>query len=235
MKVKKKYNFSIIFLLIFLFINTVNSQKNINYRWDKMLIKYVSENGNVNYNDWKKEQDQLKKYIKTLEENSPKNSWNKNDKLAYWINTYNAITVDLILDYFPVKSIKEIKNRWGKKLYKKKYSLGDIEHKILRKMNEPRIHFAINCASISCPKLLNESYNGRKLEKQLKEVTKAFLCNPKKNIIKNNEINLSRIFLWFSKDFGTKKEKISFISQYSGIELINPKVKYLEYNWSLNN
>ena len=60
MKVKKKYNFSIIFLLIFLFINTVNSQKNINYRWDKMLIKYVSENGNVNYNDWKKEQDQLK-------------------------------------------------------------------------------------------------------------------------------------------------------------------------------
>ena len=135
MKVKKKYNFSIIFSLIFLFINTVNSQKNINYRWDKMLSKYVSENGNVNYNDWKKEQDQLKKYIKTLEENSPKNSWNKNDKLAYWINTYNAITVDLILDYFPVKSIKEIKNRWGKKLYKNKYSLGDIEHKILRKMN----------------------------------------------------------------------------------------------------
>ena len=75
MKVKKKYNFSIIFSLIFLFINTVNSQKNINYRWDKMLSKYVSENGNVNYNDWKKEQDQLKKYIKTLEENSPKNSW----------------------------------------------------------------------------------------------------------------------------------------------------------------
>ena len=58
-------------------------------------------------------------------------------------------------------------------------------------MSEPRIHFAINCASISCPKLLNESYNGRKLEKQLKEVTKAFLCNPKKNIIKNNEIDES--------------------------------------------
>ncbi len=235
MKVKNRFNISLIYSLIFLFINTVNSQKNINYRWDNMLNKYVSVDGNVDYKNWIKEQNELKKYIKTLEENSPKNSWNKNDELAYWINAYNAITIDLILDNFPVKSIKEIKNRWGKKLYKNKYSLGDIEHKILRKMNEPRIHFAINCASKSCPKLLNESYNGRKLEKQLKEVTKAFLCNPKKNILKNNQIYLSRIFLWFSKDFGTKKEKINFISKYSGIQLTNPKIKYLVYDWSLNN
>ena len=235
MIVKNRFNTSLVFLLIFLFINTVNSQKNINYRWDIMLNKYVSKNGNVNYNDWKKEHNELKKYIKTLEEHFPKNSWNKNDKLAYWINAYNALTVNLILDNFPIKSIKEIKNRWGKKLYNNKYSLGDIEHKILRKMNEPRIHFAINCASKSCPKLLNESYNGRKLEKQLVEVTKAFLCNPKKNVLKNNQVYLSRIFLWFSKDFGTKKEKINFISKYSGIELINPKFKYLEYDWSLNN
>ena len=235
MIIKNRFTISLVFSLIFLFINTVNSQKNINYRWDIMLNKYVSKNGNVNYNDWKKEHNQLKKYIKTLEENFPKDSWNTNDKLAYWINTYNAITVNLILDNLPIKSIKEIKNRWGKKLYNNKYSLGDIEHKILRKMNEPRIHFAINCASKSCPKLLNESYNGRKLEKQLVEVTKAFLCNPKKNILKNNQVYLSRIFLWFSKDFGTKKEKINFISKYSGIELINPKFKYLEYDWSLNN
>ncbi len=235
MIIKNRFTISLVFSLIFLFINTVNSQKNINYRWDIMLNKYVSKNGNVNYNDWKKEHNQLKKYIKTLEENFPKDSWNTNDKLAYWINTYNAITVNLILDNLPIKSIKEIKNRWGKKLYKNKYSLGDIEHKILRKMNEPRIHFAINCASKSCPKLLNESYNGRKLEKQLVEVTKAFLCNPKKNVLKNNQVYLSRIFLWFSKDFGTKKEKINFISKYSGIELINPKFKYLEYDWSLNN
>ena len=235
MIIKNRFTISLVFSLIFLFINTVNSQKNINYRWDIMLNKYVSKNGNVNYNDWKKEHNQLKKYIKTLEENFPKDSWNTNDKLAYWINTYNAITVNLILDNLPIKSIKEIKNRWGKKLYKNKYSLGDIEHKILRKMNEPRIHFAINCASKSCPKLLNESYNGRKLEKQLVEVTKAFLCNPKKNVLKNNQVYLSRIFLWFSKDFGTKKEKINFIYKYSGIELINPKFKYLEYDWSLNN
>ena len=157
MKVKSRFNIYLIFSLIFLFINTVNSQKNINYRWDNMLKKYVSVDGSVNYKNWKKEQNELKKYIKTLEENNPKNSWSKNDKLAYWINAYNAITIDLILQNFPVKSIKEIENRWGKKLYNNKYSLGDIEHKILRKMNEPRIHFAINCASKSCPKLLNES------------------------------------------------------------------------------
>lgn len=235
MKSKIRFNICFIFSLTFLFFNNINSQKNVNYRWDKMLDKYVFVNGRVNYKDWKKEQNELKKYIRTLEENIPKKSWSKNDKLAYWINTYNAITIDLILDNFPVKSIKEIKNRFEKKLYKKKYSLGDIEHKILRKMNEPRIHFAINCASKSCPKLLNESYNGRKLEEQLKAVTKAFLCNPKKNILKNNEVYLSRIFLWFSKDFGTKKEKINFISKYSGIKLTNPKIRYLAYDWSLNN
>ena len=235
MKSEIRFNICIIFLLTFLFFNTINSQKNVNYRWNKMLEKYVSDNGSINYKNWKKEQNELKKYIKTLEENNPKNSWSKNDKLAYWINTYNAITIDLILDNFPIKSIKEINNPWGKKLYKKKYSLGDIEHEILRKMNEPRIHFAINCASKSCPKLLNESYNGRKLEQQLTVVIKDFLCNSKKNILNNNEIYLSRIFLWYSEDFGTKKEKINFISKYSGIKLINPKIRYLTYDWSLNN
>jgi len=235
MKSKFRLNISFIFSLTFLFFNTVNSQKNINYRWNKMLNKYVSVDGNVNYKDWKKEQNELKKYIKTLEENNPKTSWSKNDKLAYWINTYNALTIDMILENFPIKTIKEIKNRWGKKLYKNKYSLGDIEHEILRKMNEPRIHFAINCASRSCAKLLNEPYTGRKLEEQLKTVTKAFLCNPKKNNLNNTEIYLSKIFLWFSKDFGTKKDKINFISKYSGIEFKNPKIRYLAYDWSLNN
>ncbi len=98
MKSEIRFNICIIFLLTFLFFNTINSQKNVNYRWNKMLEKYVSDNGSVNYKDWKKEQNELKKYIKTLEENNPKNSWSKNDKLAYWINTYNAITIHLILD-----------------------------------------------------------------------------------------------------------------------------------------
>ncbi len=235
MESKIKFKAVLIFSLTFIFFNTVEAQKNINYRWNKMLKEYVSVNGNVNYKDWKKDQIELIKYINTLELNPSKKSWSKNDKLAYWINTYNAITVNLILENFPINSIKDINNCWGKKLYKKKYSLGDIEHKILRKMNEPRIHFAINCSSKSCPKLLDEAYSGRKLEEQLTIVTKAFLCNTKKNILSENEIYLSRIFLWFSKDFGTKREKIDFISQYSGIELKNPKIKYLTYDWSLNN
>ena len=82
---------------------------------------------------------------------------------------------------------------------------------------------------------INAIYQKKKLEEQLKEVTKAFLCNPKKNNLKNNEIYLSRIFLWFSKDFGTKKDKINFISKYSGIKFKNPKIRYLSYDWSLNN
>jgi hypothetical protein len=218
-----------------IFSQSLLSQKNINFRWEKMLKKYVSENGEVNYIDWKKEELELNKYIKTLESNIPEGYWTKSEKIAYWINAYNALTVHLILKNYPVQSIKKIKNPWGEKIFtSKKFSIGDIEHKILRKMNEPRIHFAINCASKSCPKLLNTAYTGRKLEKQLNDATKSFLFDSSKNMISEEHIQLSRIFLWFSKDFGPKNKKLLFISKNYGIDLKNPRISYLEYNWSLN-
>ncbi len=98
----------------------------------------------------------LNAYIQTLASTPLLESDSKNAKLAYWINAYNALTVQLILKHYPLKSIKEIKQPWDTTCFsigEKSYTLGDIEHKILRKMDEPRIHFAINCASASCPTL----------------------------------------------------------------------------------
>ena len=117
---------------------------------------------------------------------------------------------------------------------KNNYSLGDIEHKILRKMNEPRIHFAINCASKSCPKLLNEAYIEKNLNNQLNAATKEFLIDSTKNIIKENKSELSKIFLWFGKDFGSKKMIKEFISEYSGVKFNKFRIDYMPYNWDLN-
>ena len=101
-------------------------------------------------------------------------------------------------------------------------------------MDDPRIHFAINCASISCPKLLNSAYMPNKIEKQLEDSTRLFLLDSTKNIILKKEIKLSKIFLWFKKDFINNKRLMSFIEKYSLIQLDDPKVKYFPYDWNLN-
>ena len=211
------------------------SQRSIHQRWNVELRKYVDTKGQVDYVNWYKNKEGLNAYIIVLKQNHPQEYWSKNQIKAYWINTYNALTIKIILDNFPIKSIKDIKNPWDDIIIKydsKNYSLDEIEHNILRKMNDPRIHFAINCASISCPKLLNKAYMPHKVEKQLDQASKRFLKSS--NEIGKNEIKISKIFLWFKKDFGNTKNLLNFIEKYSSIKLANPKIKYLEYNWKLN-
>ncbi|MBT8293879.1 MAG: DUF547 domain-containing protein [Eudoraea sp.] len=206
--------------------------------WDQLLNRFVEESGNVNYDGFKKESETLNRYLEQLGSNTVNENWSKNKKLAYYINLYNAATVKLILDNYPLKSITDIKKPWGKKWIKyggELISLGQIEHKILRKMNEPRIHFAINCASFSCPKLLNEAYTEDKLEKQLHKATKDFINDPSRNIISENKVELSEIFKWYKKDFENNGSLIAYLNQYL-ISPINPdaKIEYIKYNWSLN-
>ena len=216
----------------------LNQDKGLHSSWNVLLQKYVSEDGIVDYSSWNKNKDALNKYIKLLEQKSPANYWDRNDSLAYFINAYNAITVKLILDNYPLESIKEIKDPWDSvslKLPNIEFTLNKIEHEVLRKMGDPRIHFAINCASESCPKLLNEAFVASKIPKQLEAVTSSFINDPSKNWFSRDRINLSRIFLWFSKDFGSKKERISFIQKYSEKSFNDKaKIKYQEYNWKLN-
>jgi hypothetical protein len=206
--------------------------------WNNLLQKYVSKNGNVNYKAFKTDRTQLTSYLIKLGNNLPNDTWKKEAKLAYWINAYNAMTIDLVLRHYPIASIKDIKNPWEQRYWKlgdKWYNLEEIEHQILREMNEPRIHFAIVCASYSCPKLQNEAFTASNLEEQLTVATKEFLSDSKRNYITENNLELSKIFQWFSKDFKQNGSLIDFLNKYNEVQISdNPKIKYKDYNWALN-
>ncbi|OEK08072.1 hypothetical protein A8C32_15415 [Flavivirga aquatica] len=206
--------------------------------WNTLLQKHVSNQGNVNYKAFKNDRKLLSTYITTLSQNMPNTSWAKEDKLAYWINAYNAMTIDLILRYYPLKSIKNIKKPWDQRFWKlgdKWYNLNEIEHEILRKMNEPRIHFAIVCASFSCPKLQNKAFSALNLEEQLTTSTKQFLNDTKRNNISNNTLELSKIFKWFSSDFTKNQSLIQFLNKYTSVQISDKAKKHFkDYDWSLN-
>lgn len=207
-------------------------------RWNLLLQKHVSEDGKVNYKAFKNNPIELHVYIDSLGENMPNDQWNDQDKLAYWINAYNAMTIDLIIKNYPVKSIQDIKEPWKQRLWKlgsKWYNLNEIEHQILRKMNEPRIHFGIVCASYSCPKLQNEAFTALQLDAQLTKATREFLADLNRNSITSDNINISKIFKWFSKDFKQNGNIIDFINQYSDVQISSKaKTSFKDYNWNLN-
>ncbi len=225
-------------LLLIPFFALANTSSVNHSQWNALLQKHVSEKGNVNYKGFKKDSKQLQLYLDELALKTPSKNESKNAVLAYWINAYNAFTVKLIVDNYPTKSIKDLPNAWGNKfitLAGKKYSLETIEHEILRKMNEPRIHFAINCASFSCPNLMNEAFTEANLESQLQKTAKDFINDKTKNTIGADKIEISKIFDWFADDFKTKGTLIDYLNQYSAVKInTNAKIRFKEYNWSLN-
>lgn len=207
-------------------------------KWTNLLQTYVADDGNVNYKKLQTNREVLNDYLSDLASNSPKKTWSEAETKAYWINTYNAYTIQLILDNYPLKSIKDLNDPWGQTFFKindKKMSLNTIEHEILRPMGDPRIHFAIVCASESCPKLLNCAYEAKTLTNQLDEAAKEFMNDASKNSISESKITISKIFKWFKSDFPKGKAFITYLNNYSNLK-ISPKAKinYGNYNWSLN-
>lgn len=206
--------------------------------FNELLLKHVSNQGKVNYSGFKADRKYLISYINTLGNNIPDNVWTREAKLAYWINAYNALTIDLIIRNPEIKSIKDIKDPWNQRLWKlgeKWYNLDEIEHQILRKMNEPRIHFAIVCASVSCPKLQNKAFTASELDNQLNNATREFLSDPSKNNLSSDRVELSRIFKWFAKDFKQGQTLIGFLNRYSDIEISQKaSINFKDYDWDLN-
>lgn len=206
--------------------------------FDVLLQKYVSPEGNVDYKGLKTETKALRNYIASLGENKPKGTWIKEEKLAYWINAYNAMTLDLIIRNYPTKSIKDIDKPWQQRLWKlgeKWYNLDEIEHQIIRKMGEPRIHFALVCAAQSCPKLYNKAFTADYLDDDLTRLTEEFLNDSSKNIITENNLKLSKIFKWFAKDFKENGSLIDFLNDYSNVNISSKaKKSFNDYNWDLN-
>jgi len=226
--------------------------------WNKVLQEYVKD-GRVNYQGLKTKPIGFNRYIAQLAsvKKADFDDWTKEEKLAYWINAYNAYTVKAILDNYPVKSIKDIPGVWKKLPVTaggEELTLDKIEHKKLREeLKEPRIHFAINCASIGCPVLLGEAYRSDKLEAQFSTNIKAMLGNSGQFRLDrgDKQIYLSKILDWFGDDFkgfkgvnfyGSKKNGVvSFLSNYlpeSDKKLVRSEkfaIKWLDYDWNLNN
>jgi hypothetical protein len=217
--------------------------------WNELLKAHVKPDGRVDYKGFIREKPKLESYLKLLSENAPDRSkWSKNEQLAYWINVYNAFTAKLIVDFYPTKSIRDlgprikiplIKDVWHYKFFKiagVDMSLDEVEHSILRKeFEEPRIHFAINCASVSCPPLLNEAFVASTLENQLTRVTTTFVNDPTRNKISVQSAQLSSIFSWFKGDFTKKGTLIEFLNRYSKVKISpNARITFLDYNWNLN-
>jgi hypothetical protein len=204
--------------------------------WNDLLKKHVSATGKVNYKGFKTDLDILDTYMRSLNENAPTENASKEERLAYWINAYNAVTVRLIVGNYPITSITKLDGGkpWDVKRYSngsKKISLNDIENNILRPMGDARIHFALNCAAKSCPPLLNEAFTGENVLRLLEQRTKQFI-NSSRTVVEKDGIKVSKVFEWYAKDFGNV---VDFVNKYAKVKASKTaKVSYLEYDWSLN-
>lgn len=212
-----------------------------------LLERHVDPEGLVDYRALKsKDESALKRVVKGLAEVDASKLEGAHKK-AYWINVYNALTLQAIVERYPIKSIKDL-NRKGYDVWKdyrfgkQKRSLNDIEHKILRPMGDPRIHAAIVCASLGCPPLRPEAYLPDKLDAQLDDNVRVWLASPTRGLeIQGDTAHLSQIFNWFGKDFGegTKRAHLKWIKRYAPDALaaklsLDMKVAYLEWGWALN-
>ena len=230
--------------------------KSLHAAWDALLKAHV-KNGVVSYKGFAADVKKLDAYLADLGAADP-DKLTPNQGLAFWINAYNAFTIKLILKRYPdIKSIKDIPSRWDLKEWQiagKMYSLNDMEHEILRKKyNEPRIHFAIVCASISCPDLLSEAFTAETLDKQLTQAAKQFLSNSSKGLktqygksftgAKTNEVVISKIFSWFEEDFQREgTTTIDYLLPYMDDadkafvqkHKADLDVEYFDYDWNLN-
>jgi hypothetical protein len=204
-----------------------------------VLSKYVTDQGKVDYKGIGSEIKNLDKYITDLQRFPPKDDWSKNETLAYWINAYNAFTIKMICDNYPLASIKDLHSGkpWDHKWIEidgKTLSLNDIENGIIRPtFKEPRIHFAVNCAAKSCPPLANEAFTKTNLDVLLEKRTKSFINNASYNDLTKNPAMVSKIFSWYKEDFG---DVVTFVNKYiyDGVKPITA-IDFLEYDWTLNN
>lgn len=206
--------------------------------WDALLQKHVSAAGAVDYAGFKADKPALEAYLQTLADNMPQADWPRERKMAYWMNAYNAFTIKLIADNYPLSSIMKLDGgkTWDVRrivLGGKKYSLNQIENDILRpQFKDARIHFAINCAARSCPPLLHRAFEAEGLGALLDARARAFVNDPKHNDIRASKATVSKIFEWYAADFGELRK---FLNQFSNTK-IKPgaAIAFKEYDWRLN-
>lgn len=209
--------------------------------YNRLLQKYVVD-GRVRYGAWKASAEDMRVLADFLQQTNHLQieRLSIDEQKAFWINLYNALTLHAVLERYPVKSVNakvygelSVATFWDTpyNVAGGRYSLNQIENDILRpRYKDPRIHFAINCASIGCPRLLSTAWTAERLDEQLDKATRAYLQSPTGLVIEGSKVRFSEIFKWYESDFGSVTD---FISRY------RPDVKvteydYLEYDWNLN-
>lgn len=220
--------------------------------YDQMLQTYVDDNGLVNYRAWHanaEDRQALQTYLNELGKANASVASTKSGKLAYWINAYNALTIEGILRVYPTTSIRNHTPDSGYNIWKnlklisgdELVSLNHIEHEILRKESEPRIHFAIVCASIGCPRLYNRAYTGEQLEEQLACIATDFFSRAQNLTVDGKTLRFSQIISWFGSDFGaTQADQLRAVYNYlpedaqAALSAGGYRVEFLEYDWNLN-
>ena len=216
--------------------------------WDAELKKYVNDAGWVDYAGWRKDTAALVEYLNLLETHHPnEKNWSREERLAYWINAYNAYTVKLMLDNWPVGSIKDIKGGigfvnsvWDQEFITiegNEYSLNNIEHGIIRpKFEDQRIHMAVNCASVSCPRLRNEAFTPGRLDEQLDDQARGAFKSFRNDLSDPANPKVSSIFKWYSGDFEWGDSSLeAFVEEYGDVDLPDGvKFEYLDYDWGAN-
>jgi hypothetical protein len=220
--------------------------------FDQVLKTYVNNQGRVDYNGIAKDQP-FKAYMESLK-TAKSDSMSRDEQLAFWINAYNAVTIDKVTKWKPKKSVREtfVPGVWtGTKFFTTRehtvagrlLSQDDIEHEILRKqLKEPRIHFAIICASSGCPPLPRFAYTEENVQAMLEEETRKYLNSVRGTQIDSakNVLHLSKLFDWFAGDFESKSGSVlDFLKPYLDEQALTflekkPKIKYIHYDWALN-
>ncbi len=224
--------------------------------WNDLLARYVDESGMVNYRAWKASADDVRRldqYLATISSANPAIEASREAKLAFWINAYNAVTIRGILREYPTSSIRNHTakvfgyNIWEDLLLHvgdRTYSLSQIEHDVLRRSGDPRIHFGIVCASRSCPRLLNTAYTASDVDRQLDANGRHFFAQPGnfRYDARSGSIRVSMIFSWFGKDFGATpgaqmKRIAPYLTDAKARQLAESgtaRISFLEYDWGLN-
>ncbi|MCA9012480.1 MAG: DUF547 domain-containing protein [Planctomycetaceae bacterium] len=222
--------------------------------YDQLLQTYVNGDGMVNYAAWRgsdTDRKSLQNYLVRLGQALPAVKASRAGQLAFWINAYNATTIEGILQVYPTSSIRNHTAKVaGYNLWKdlpllvggKPHSLDAMEHQVLRKMGEPRIHFAIVCASVGCPRLMNEAYTPDRIEEQLALNTRDFFSRSQNfQVDQSGVMHVSSILDWFGEDFGpTQQAQFTALQQYLPEDAqrmaVNPRTRlvFQDYDWSLN-
>jgi hypothetical protein len=218
-------------------------------KYDALLQRYVDERGMVDYAGFKaKDEAALRRCVAEMAKVDPA-KLSKDAQKAYWINVYNAVTLQAMLEFWPLKSIKDkVSKLIGYNVWDdypfgpKKRSLNDVEHKILRPMGDPRIHAAIVCASLGCPILRNRAYTPEDLDAQLDAQVRAWLKDRQRGLkLSGKTLYLSAIFDWFGEDFAKDEAgRLAWVARYAepkvaqAIKAGGLDVETLDWDWAIN-